>query len=73
MAKKNLTTVSIEAMKPKSSRYRVGDAKTPGLYVYVTPTGARSREWYSLPAGFLRFERELDPVAKWLRQVPRKD
>ncbi len=39
-----LTRADIEAAKPDSKRYRVWDAKVPGLCLRVTPTGTKSFE-----------------------------
>jgi integrase len=42
MATRTLTDKSIEALKPKATRYAVADPKLSGHYVRVTPNGAKS-------------------------------
>lgn len=38
----NFTKISISALPPRESRYEVQDTKVPGLYVRVSPTGAKA-------------------------------
>ena len=42
MDKINFTKGSIEGLEPKEARYEVGDSKTPGLSVRVTPKGIKT-------------------------------
>ena len=40
--KGNFTKASIEGLKPRETRYEVGDTNTPGLSVRVTPNGIKT-------------------------------
>jgi len=42
MATQNLTVRFLDALKPRTTRYEIFDAQTPGLLIRVTPSGHKS-------------------------------